>query len=142
MLPRAKKRQERVEAGSLGISVLFFGIGSFLRFSLSRCRPRFQMCQPEQVVPRAPQVGHLLDFPAAHVPHFAQPARLLHQPKIGSTFLRAFWLIRSPSVSIRRSILRRASPSASSAATRSAEIGTCGVMAKSSSMVRRNAPAP
>ena len=77
MLPRVKQRRDRVESGAPGIPVLFFGTGSFLRFSLSRCSQCFPMRQPEQVVRRAPQVGHLLDFPAAHVPHFAQPARLL-----------------------------------------------------------------
>src|SRR5713226_1932460 len=77
MLPRVKQRLGPAESGTPGIPVLFFGTGSFLRFSLSRCGRCFQMRQPEQVVRRAPQVGYLLDFPAAHMPHFAQPARLL-----------------------------------------------------------------
>ena len=54
-----------------------------LAFRTSRCLPvlsgdtdPLQVGQPEQVVGRAPKIGHLLDFPASHMAHLAQPARL------------------------------------------------------------------
>src|SRR5579863_7461580 len=77
MQSRAKKRGSKFPRCSVRVRVLFFRTTSSVRFSLGSGFSDLQMRQPEQVVRRAPQVGHLLDFPAAQVPHFAQSARLL-----------------------------------------------------------------
>src|SRR6266849_5882702 len=53
-----------------------FRTAPVLPFSLRGDTLCFQICQPQQIVGCRPQVGDLLDLPAAHVTHFAQPTGL------------------------------------------------------------------
>src|SRR5713101_7550044 len=74
--PRVKKRPDRIRWRFAGIRILFFRTAPVLPFSLRGDTLCFQICQPQQIVGCRPQVGDLLDLPAAHVTHFAQPSGL------------------------------------------------------------------
>src|SRR3990172_7414308 len=75
MWSSAKRRVRRVGWGPFRLSMLSFRT-AFASPGCLCCG--LQMGQAQQVERRRPQIGHLLNLPATHVPHFAQTARLFH----------------------------------------------------------------